>query len=252
MCWKTAIIQRRHNGFFSIQRQHAARRRGNRENTQDTSMTGAFEMIKERVPIQAAAEMYGIAIQRGKALCPFHSDTHPSMSFKNNHFTCWACGAHGSVIDLIAKLTGETPINTVKRLNDAFHCGLDMDRPADHSEVVRFKQRQELQLRFEIWEENAFAILRAYNFYIQAIIKTYAPKTPDAPQNTAFTAALHDRERVGYLLDILTFGTAEDKIQLYNVARTEVNRYGQLFNSTGFIGAGGSSGFETQRIYKPA
>ena len=39
-----------------------------------------FEIVKENVDLQEAAELYGIDVNRyGKALCPFHNDRHPSL-----------------------------------------------------------------------------------------------------------------------------------------------------------------------------
>ena len=41
-----------------------------------------FEIEKLRqLPIEAVAERLGIEESHHKALCPFHADTHPSLSF---------------------------------------------------------------------------------------------------------------------------------------------------------------------------
>ena len=37
-------------------------------------------------------------------LCPFHNDRHPSLYVSDDHYHCFACGEHGDVIDLTAKL----------------------------------------------------------------------------------------------------------------------------------------------------
>ena len=86
-----------------------------------------FEQIKSAVPIKDAAERYGMDINRyGKALCPFHPDTRPSLSFKDDFFKCFACGEGGDVIKLVQRLQGYTrPIEAAKELNDAYGLGLD-------------------------------------------------------------------------------------------------------------------------------
>ena len=58
-----------------------------------------------RLPIEGVAERLGMNIVRHKALCPFHSDHHASLSFniRKNSFRCFACGANGGVIDLAMK-----------------------------------------------------------------------------------------------------------------------------------------------------
>lgn len=52
--------------------------------------------------IESVAERLGLKVNKHKSLCPFHNDTHPSLSFRlaTNSFKCFVCGAHGSVIDL--------------------------------------------------------------------------------------------------------------------------------------------------------
>ena len=52
------------------------------------------------LPIEGVAERLGLRVQRHKSLCPFHSDSHPSLSYKNNGYRCFVCGAHGDSISL--------------------------------------------------------------------------------------------------------------------------------------------------------
>lgn len=56
-------------------------------------------------PIESVAERLGMKVEHHKALCPFHADRTPSLAFnvRRNRFRCYACGAHGSVIDLTMK-----------------------------------------------------------------------------------------------------------------------------------------------------
>jgi DNA primase len=65
-----------------------------------------YELQKLReLPIEAVAERLGLQVSRHKALCPFHEDRHPSLSFsvRRNTFRCFVCGASGGPIDLVMK-----------------------------------------------------------------------------------------------------------------------------------------------------
>lgn len=85
-----------------------------------------FQTAKGRLDIKQVAETYGLQIDRaGKALCPFHSEKTPSLSFKGQGFKCFGCGAGGDVFRLAGGLLGiSKPIEVLKRLNSDFGLGL--------------------------------------------------------------------------------------------------------------------------------
>lgn len=60
----------------------------------------------EATPIEDVAERLGIRVERHKALCPFHDDSRPSLTFNTyrNHYRCYVCDAHGGVIDLVRNM----------------------------------------------------------------------------------------------------------------------------------------------------
>ena len=63
-----------------------------------------FELQKLRdLPIEEVAHRLGMTVQKHKALCPFHEDRHPSLSFhtRSNTYKCFVCDARGGVIDLV-------------------------------------------------------------------------------------------------------------------------------------------------------
>lgn len=65
-----------------------------------------FELQQLRdLPIEGVAERLGLEVRRHKALCPFHNDHHPSLSFnvRKNTFRCFVCDAHGGTIDLVMR-----------------------------------------------------------------------------------------------------------------------------------------------------
>ena len=76
-----------------------------------------IKTIKAAVTPTDAARQYGLAVSdHGMACCPYHDDRHPSMKLYDDHFYCFACGAHGDVIDLMAKLLGLNFTEAVHRL----------------------------------------------------------------------------------------------------------------------------------------
>ena len=69
-------------------------------------MVDRLELQKLReLPIEAVAERLGLTVKHHKALCPFHDDRHPSLSFKvsKNTYRCFVCGASGGTIDLVMR-----------------------------------------------------------------------------------------------------------------------------------------------------
>ena len=70
-------------------------------------MISPLELQRLRdLPIEGVAQRLGLEVIRHKALCPFHADKHPSLSFSTsrNSYRCWVCGAGGGTIDLVMQV----------------------------------------------------------------------------------------------------------------------------------------------------
>lgn len=74
------------------------------------------------LPIEQVAEKLGLRVIRHKALCPFHSDRHPSLTFnrRRNSYRCFVCGAYGGPIDLTMRLTDLPFAEAVRYLGQLF------------------------------------------------------------------------------------------------------------------------------------
>ena len=62
------------------------------------------------LPIEAVAERLGLRVERHKSLCPFHADSHPSLSFKvsKNTCRCFVCMTQSiGPIDLVMRHLGK-------------------------------------------------------------------------------------------------------------------------------------------------
>jgi len=71
-----------------------------------------YDKLLQSISIDEVAKRLGMELRqetltRAKALCPFHDDKTPSLLIDSSrdagrqHFHCFACGAHGDVIDLV-------------------------------------------------------------------------------------------------------------------------------------------------------
>lgn len=71
------------------------------------------------VSCEKILESFGITVKRGKALCPFHSDTTPSLSVhrQSNTWRCFGCGAKGDGIELFRRLASVSFVEAVRSLS---------------------------------------------------------------------------------------------------------------------------------------
>lgn len=97
-----------------------------------------FEVVKASINTREAAQTYGIDVNHhGMALCPFHNDRHPSLYVSDDHYHCFACGEHGDVIDLTAKLFDLRLYDAARKLASDFHLAPDKPLP----ELIRRKMK---------------------------------------------------------------------------------------------------------------
>ena len=120
-------------------------------------MMDRFELQKLRdLPIEGVAGRLGLEVVKHKCLCPFHDDHHASLSFsvRRNTYRCFACGAHGGVIDLAMGLLNKDFKDACRWLADEHNViltdesskfqdsGFKSDaKPFDASRYARFFER---------------------------------------------------------------------------------------------------------------
>ena len=58
--------------------------------------------------IESVADKLNLTVRAHKAICPFHDDTHASLTFnvRKNRYRCFVCDAHGCTIDLVMNTEG--------------------------------------------------------------------------------------------------------------------------------------------------
>ena len=102
-----------------------------------------LELQKLRdLPIEGVAERLGLRVRMHKALCPFHEDRHPSLSFRvsKNTFRCFVCGASGGPIDLVMRFLNKPFLDATRWLADENNIILEewKPQPSDISHQTSF------------------------------------------------------------------------------------------------------------------
>ena len=163
--------------------------------------------------------MYGIRVRRnGMAVCPFHNDKNPSMKL-DMRFHCFGCGADGDAVDFVSRLYGLPSKEAAMKLADDF--GLCYDRRQKPS--VRPKVREPTpEQKYQIEENRCYKVLTDYFHLLREWKELYAPKQTDDVWHPLFVEALQRESYIEYLLDILLYGTPEEKQSLVAEQRKEV------------------------------
>ena len=101
-----------------------------------------FDILKLRdLPIEGVAERLGLRVQKHKALCPFHDDSRPSLTFNvsKNTFKCYVCNAHGGVIDLAMHVLNKNFLETCQWLANEHNVILTEWQPAQKQPKHEYK-----------------------------------------------------------------------------------------------------------------
>ena len=183
-----------------------------------------FEVVKQTVTTRQAAEMYGIRVNRhGMAVCPFHNDRNPSMKV-DNRFHCFACQADGDAVDFVSRLFGLPSKEAAMKLADDFGISYDSrQRPSIRPHIREPTPEQKYQQE----EIRCYKVLTDYFHLLREWKQQYAPKQPEEEWHSLFVEALQRESDIEYLLDVLLYGTPEEKKALVAEQRKEVMKLEQ-------------------------
>ncbi len=171
-----------------------------------------FQNVKYGVNCREAAERYGVSVNRqGKVLCPFHNDRHPSLHVADDHHYCFACGAHGDVIDFAANFFDLPLYEAAQRLAADFDIGTD--RPPTKEVLEKRRQKTEAQQLMEN-ERLCFSVLPDYARVLRDWKVRYAPQSPDQPVHARFVEACRNLDHTEYCLDILCAGDSYERAEV--------------------------------------
>ena len=173
-----------------------------------------FQNVKYGVNCREAAERYGVSINRqGKALCPFHNDWHPSLYVADDHFYCFACGAHGDVIDFAANFFDLPLYEAAQRLAADF--GVDANQPPTKEVLEKRRQKADAQQLMEN-ERLCVSVLSDYARVLRSWKMQYALQSPAEAPDERFEEACHKLDEAEYYLDILAFGDSYERAEVVN------------------------------------
>ena len=171
-----------------------------------------FATVKAAVTVRQAAEHYGLQVNRnGMALCPFHNDRHPSLYVSDDRYHCFACGEHGDVIDLTAKLFDLRLYDAARKLASDFHLAPDKPLPEAIRRKMKHKTKAQ-QLREN--EQLCFSVLNEYRRLLLDWKKRYAPQTPEDVPDERFVEACHRLPWAEYQLGILLQGDSYERSEV--------------------------------------
>lgn len=114
-------------------------------------MLSKFDIQKlQDLPIEQVAIALGLEVCRHKCLCPFHDDSHPSLTFSTsrNRYRCYVCDARGGTIDLVMRYLKKDFLEACRWLADDNHTPVTVKvepaikppKPFDASRYERFFQ----------------------------------------------------------------------------------------------------------------
>ena len=83
------------------------------------------------LPCEGVAQRLGLVVRQHKALCPFHNDHTPSMTFKKEKWRCWSCGEGGDTISLVQKVLNKDFPDACRWLADENNVILTEYRPKE-------------------------------------------------------------------------------------------------------------------------
>ena len=177
-----------------------------------------FQAVKQAVTTRQVAESYGLEVRyNGMTCCPFHSDRNPSMKV-DDRFHCFGCGEDGDVIDFTAKLFGVDLKEAAQRIANDFGIGYDNSsvppKPSINQKLKAVQEKQD--------EQQCFNTLCDYHKLLIQYKSEYAPKSESEELHPYFVEALQNMSYVDYLLDVMTFGTKDERTAFVNEREKEV------------------------------
>ena len=103
-------------------------------------MLSKFNIQKlQDLPIEQVAEALGLQVSHHKALCPFHADKHPSLTFHHgrNRYRCFVCDARGGTIDLVMRFLNKPFLEACRWLADENNLVVSLNPVAEPVEAPK-------------------------------------------------------------------------------------------------------------------
>lgn len=153
-------------------------------------------------------------------VCNLHADKDPSLvvDINKRKFRCYGCGSSGDAVDYIQKVNGFDFKQAISLLADRY--GIDLADGKVLSLEARRKAQEArenrlLELTFRAWIERAYKRLAfIYQTTDQALLKTSLWED--------LAPLIHLMPMLENYMNVLQYGTNEDKVKLYRSRNLEV------------------------------
>ena len=167
--------------------------------------------IKSMVSMPEMMRHYGFELDRsGFCKCPLHSEK--SGSFKaypgNRGFSCFGCGAHGSVIDFVMLYFGLSFKDSLAKINEDFSLGLPIGKKLDRRKQLEMNRQAFMRKRAVEAEkaeqeriDNAYWAAFEEWKRLDTNKRKYAPETQTEPLHPLFVEALKNISGAEYRLE---------------------------------------------------
>ena len=187
-----------------------------------------FSEIRQLVNIRQAAEMYGLEVDKaGTVRCIFHGDNNPSMKLYDDHFHCYACGAHGDVTDLTAQLFGISKTEAAEKLCADFGISGQRSPPAAPARKQELTNREKSLLMLDI--------LTDYCCMLRYFREHYAPFSFETELSPQFIESLQKLEYAEYLWDSWFDCTEDELAEFLTENIGQFRRYYDSLKRYGFL-----------------
>ncbi|MGM9937183.1 MAG: CHC2 zinc finger domain-containing protein [Candidatus Ornithomonoglobus sp.] len=171
-----------------------------------------FKTVRNSIAIRQAAELYGMQIRRdGFTNCLFHNDRHPSMKLYKDHYHCFACGAHGDVTALSARLLGLSQFDAAKQLLTDFNI------PYEFTHDKNPAKRREKTLPPEMTYNPTDKLISLLSDYISILEEQklrYIPDNAGEELHPLYVESMNQLPQCQYYLDILRKGSDDERNEL--------------------------------------
>ena len=182
---------------------------------------GVFDEVKERVTARAVMERAGIVFNRSNMCkCPFHQDKTASMKVKptDKKYFCFGCGEKGDAIDFVAKYYNLSPKDAAMQIADEFGITYDSSVRSPPKPVRR--EKSPMQILSET-KTKTYRVLSDYLHLLKDWKRDFEPKSMDEIDER-YEEAVNNLPKVEYQLDIMLWGTEEEKEMLLRDLGKEV------------------------------
>lgn len=214
-----------------------------------------YRALLANVSIEEVASRLGMELRRessgrAMALCPFHSDKSPSLLIDSSrehgpqHFHCFACGAHGDVIDLVKEKLNVDFKGAVDWLSGGVPFGTAFNPPTSNREqpakerlpssglelALRMYQRGSSAEKLDAWIEArglSAATIRLAGFAHAE--SNYLSKRVRSEQDQSRRRELAGLLEDAHLVRKLFPGATPNLQMHFDVGNNESSRYGDFF-----------------------